>query len=52
LVGSRVRHPQWGIGTVRQADGHGEDRKVVVHFRSVGTKKLAVRFAGLIAVEN
>ncbi len=50
LVGSRVLHPQWGVGTIRQAEGGGEDRKVVVHFRSVGMKKLAVRFAGLEAL--
>jgi DNA helicase II / ATP-dependent DNA helicase PcrA len=50
--GVQVRHPLWGVGWVRVAEGHGEDQKVVVHFRSVGTKKLAVSHARLEKVDS
>jgi len=46
-VGMRVRHPEWGIGTVRERIGEGEDLKVVVTFAGVGRKKLAAAFAQL-----
>jgi DNA helicase-2/ATP-dependent DNA helicase PcrA len=48
-VGMRVRHPDWGIGTIRERIGEGEDLKVVVTFAGVGRKKLAARFAQLEA---
>jgi DNA helicase-2/ATP-dependent DNA helicase PcrA len=46
-VGTRVRHPVWGVGTIQNAEGVGEEARVVVAFRSAGTKKLAVKFARL-----
>ena len=46
-VGSLVRHPQWGLGTVKKREGEGEDLRLTVSFVSVGTKKLAVRYAML-----
>jgi DNA helicase-2/ATP-dependent DNA helicase PcrA len=45
--GVRVRHPQFGVGTVLSVDGGGDDAKVVVRFASVGQKKLMARFARL-----
>jgi DNA helicase-2/ATP-dependent DNA helicase PcrA len=45
--GIQVKHPVWGIGQVRESEGQGEDQRVVVHFSSVGSKKLAVKFARL-----
>lgn len=45
-VGSRVRHPQFGVGEVRMASA-GEDGKVRVLFRGVGEKTLVVRYARL-----
>jgi DNA helicase-2/ATP-dependent DNA helicase PcrA len=45
--GVRVRHPQFGVGTVLSVEGGGEDAKVVVRFTSVGQKKLMARFARL-----
>lgn len=50
-VGLQVAHPVWGIGRIQKSEGHGEDQRVVVHFRSVGSKKLAVKFARLERVE-
>ncbi|MCI0370622.1 MAG: DUF3553 domain-containing protein [candidate division NC10 bacterium] len=45
--GVRVRHPEWGIGTIRDRSGTGEDMKVTVTFAGVGTKRLKVRYANL-----
>jgi len=46
-AGARVRHPLWGMGTIKLSEGRGERQKVVVHFTSVGIKKLLVRQARL-----
>ena len=46
-VGMRVRHPEWGIGTIRERIGEGEDLKIVVTFAGVGRKKLAAKYAQL-----
>jgi len=46
-VGRRVRHPVFGVGTVQRVEGSGDRQKASVHFRSVGIKKLVVKFAGL-----
>jgi DNA helicase-2/ATP-dependent DNA helicase PcrA len=46
-LGMRVRHPRFGIGTVRRIEGQGEGQKVIIYFNSVGPKKLLLRFAGL-----
>jgi ATP-dependent DNA helicase UvrD/PcrA len=47
LVGKRVRHPKYGIGTVIEVDGEGEDRKLTVSFQDYGPKKLVERYAHL-----
>ncbi len=49
-LGSRVRHIKFGIGTVRRLEGSGDKQKVTVYFNSVGTKKLLLKFAGLMPV--
>jgi len=46
-VGARVRHPDWGVGVIRERIGDGEDLKVVVSFAGVGRKKLAAKYAHL-----
>lgn len=45
--GMRVRHRQFGTGTVVGIDDQGDDVKITVRFLSVGTKKLMARYAGL-----
>ncbi len=45
--GIRVRHPEWGVGTIRERIGSGEEMKVVVTFAGIGTKKLKVKYAHL-----
>jgi DNA helicase-2/ATP-dependent DNA helicase PcrA len=46
-VGTRVRHPDWGIGTIKERIGEGEDLKIVVTFAGIGRKKLAPQFVHL-----
>ncbi|MFQ5456707.1 MAG: DNA helicase PcrA [Nitrospirota bacterium] len=46
-VGSRVRHPIWGIGTVKMCHGREEDGRVIINFPTVGTKRLAIKYAKL-----
>ncbi|MBJ6724711.1 DNA helicase PcrA [Geomesophilobacter sediminis] len=47
VIGMKVRHGQFGVGTIRKIEGEGDNQKVIVWFGSVGPKKLMVRFAGL-----
>ncbi|MGH7429564.1 MAG: ATP-dependent helicase, partial [Candidatus Methylomirabilaceae bacterium] len=47
--GARVRHPDWGIGVIRERIGRGDDLKVTVRFNGVGDKKLLVKYAQLEA---
>jgi DNA helicase-2/ATP-dependent DNA helicase PcrA len=45
LLGLRVRHPRYGVGTIIQVDGEGPNRKLTVSFLDHGTKKLLERYA-------
>jgi DNA helicase-2/ATP-dependent DNA helicase PcrA len=47
LIGARVRHSRYGIGTIVAIEGEGEDRKLTVSFQDYGSKKLIERFANL-----
>jgi DNA helicase-2/ATP-dependent DNA helicase PcrA len=47
VIGSRVRHPKWGIGVVRECYGDEDEQKVMVNFPEVGIKRLALRLANL-----
>ena len=47
VLGMKVRHGKFGVGTIRRVEGSGDEQKVIVWFNSVGPKKLLVRFAGL-----
>ena len=46
-IGGRVRHPEYGVGTVHRLQGEGEDSKLTVRFESHGLKKLVAKFARL-----
>jgi DNA helicase-2/ATP-dependent DNA helicase PcrA len=46
-LGMEVRHAKFGAGVIRKLEGTGDEQKVIVWFRSVGPKKLLIRFAGL-----
>lgn len=45
--GARVRHKQFGTGTVVAIEDEGDDMRVTVKFNTVGTKKLLARYANL-----
>ena len=47
VKGERVFHDTFGSGTVGEVSGFGRDLKVAVHFETVGSKRLLVRYAGL-----
>jgi DNA helicase II / ATP-dependent DNA helicase PcrA len=46
-AGMRVRHAQFGVGSVIACEEHGDDLKITVRFNSVGVKKLIGRYAKL-----
>jgi DNA helicase-2/ATP-dependent DNA helicase PcrA len=45
--GLRVRHPQFGVGTVISVEQLDDDVKVTVRFPDIGQKKLLARYAKL-----
>ncbi len=47
VAGVRVEHQQFGEGKVLATEGAGEQAKAVVFFRSVGQKKLVLKYARL-----
>jgi DNA helicase II / ATP-dependent DNA helicase PcrA len=47
LVGTRVRHSKYGIGTIIGVEGEGDDRRLTVSFQNYGAKKLVERYANL-----
>jgi DNA helicase-2/ATP-dependent DNA helicase PcrA len=46
-LGMRVRHPQFGTGTVLGIEDHGDDVKVTVRFAAAGVKRLLGKYARL-----
>jgi len=46
-LGMKVRHPQFGIGTVLSVEALDDDTKLVVRFVAVGQKTLRARYAKL-----
>ena len=47
LLGQKVRHPEYGVGTVVGVEGDDEDRRLSVSFPGRGTKKFIERYAQL-----
>ncbi len=47
LLGQKVRHPEYGVGTVVGVEGEDDDRKLAVAFPGRGTKKFVERYAQL-----
>jgi len=45
--GAKVRHPKYGVGTVLESEGEGDDTKLTVSFPGYGRKKLVERYASL-----
>jgi DNA helicase-2/ATP-dependent DNA helicase PcrA len=46
-LGMRVRHPQFGVGTVIAVESYNDDEKITVRFLTVGQKKLLAKYAHL-----
>jgi ATP-dependent DNA helicase UvrD/PcrA len=46
-LGTQVRHPKYGLGTVLDCEGDGEDAKLTVSFPGFGVKRLIERYASL-----
>jgi DNA helicase II / ATP-dependent DNA helicase PcrA len=47
MLGRKVRHPSYGVGTIVGVDGDDDDRRVSVSFPGRGTKKFVERYAQL-----
>jgi DNA helicase-2/ATP-dependent DNA helicase PcrA len=47
LIGQKVRHPEYGVGTIISVEGEEEDRRLSVTFPGRGTKKFIERYAHL-----
>jgi DNA helicase-2/ATP-dependent DNA helicase PcrA len=45
--GMRVRHAQFGVGSVISVEEHNDDQKITVRFNTVGVKKLLAKYAKL-----
>ncbi len=49
IMGTRVRHPKYGNGTILRTEGDGDDMKLTISFMSHGLKKLIAKYAELEA---
>jgi DNA helicase-2/ATP-dependent DNA helicase PcrA len=47
MLGRKVRHPSYGVGTIVGVEGDDEDRRLSVSFPGRGTKKFIERYAQL-----
>jgi len=47
LLGTKVRHSEFGVGTIVGVEGEDDDRRLSVSFPGRGTKKLIERYANL-----
>jgi DNA helicase-2/ATP-dependent DNA helicase PcrA len=45
--GSKVSHPEYGVGVVLTVEGSGDAEKLVVYFDRAGRKKFVAKFANL-----
>jgi DNA helicase-2/ATP-dependent DNA helicase PcrA len=46
-MGTRVRHPKYGNGTILRTEGDGDDMKLTISFMSHGLKKMIAKYAEL-----
>lgn len=50
-VGAIVEHTRFGVGTVLNVEGSGENKKATVEFKNVGIKQLLMKFARLKVIK-
>jgi DNA helicase-2/ATP-dependent DNA helicase PcrA len=46
-MGTRVKHPRYGQGTILRTEGEGDEMKLTISFLSHGLKKLIAKYAEL-----
>ena len=46
-LGTRVKHPKYGYGTVLRTEGSGDDLKLTISFTAYGLKKIMARYTKL-----
>jgi DNA helicase-2/ATP-dependent DNA helicase PcrA len=46
-MGTRVRHPKYGNGTILRTEGEGDDMKLTISFMTHGLKKMIAKYAEL-----
>jgi DNA helicase-2/ATP-dependent DNA helicase PcrA len=46
-MGTRIRHPRFGNGTILRTEGDGDDLKLTISFMSHGLKKMIAKYAEL-----
>jgi len=46
-LGSTIKHPRYGKGTIVRREGDGDEAKLTVSFPGYGLKKLMQKYAGL-----
>jgi DNA helicase-2/ATP-dependent DNA helicase PcrA len=47
VLGTRVKHPKYGHGTILRTEGEGDDIKLTISFMNHGLKKLIAKYAEL-----
>jgi DNA helicase-2/ATP-dependent DNA helicase PcrA len=50
IMGTRIRHPKYGNGTILRTEGDGDDLKLTISFMSHGLKKMIAKYADLEVV--
>jgi DNA helicase-2/ATP-dependent DNA helicase PcrA len=51
-IGARVRHPEWGLGTVTGCEGYGRELRLTVRFGRGITKKVMACYARLEILDD
>jgi DNA helicase-2/ATP-dependent DNA helicase PcrA len=51
-MGTRVKHPKYGAGTILRTEGDGDDMKLTISFLSHGLKKMIAKYAELEQVRS
>ena len=46
-VGRKVKHPVFGIGTIKGCEGDVNDRKLIIQFQNAGMKRLLAKLSNL-----
>ncbi|HLG20816.1 MAG TPA: UvrD-helicase domain-containing protein [Bdellovibrionota bacterium] len=50
--GTRVLHPDFGVGTIRKREGNGNNLKLTIQFQRAGLKKLMLNYCSLEVIDR